>query len=149
MRATISATTLLLAATALPLLAAAPAHAAATCADATTTWIGPADGASNAWDEPANWTHGVPTATSVVCIEAASWQAAPVLPERSTVDVAGWSSSGLLTVGGSLTTDALTAGNVDGGDTTLGGGGRPREHRERHLGRRPVRGRWDHPHAGG
>ena len=48
-----------------------PGEAATACDDgaADTTWVGPAtESGSVSWSEPANWTNGVPSATSHVCI---------------------------------------------------------------------------------
>ena len=46
-----------------------PADAATGCDAPDTTWSGPAtQSGSTSWDEPTNWSAGVPTATSVVCI---------------------------------------------------------------------------------
>ncbi len=60
---------LLLVSTTLVGLAATPAEAATGCDAPDTTWVGPAtEGGSVSWAEPTNWTAGVPTATSVVCI---------------------------------------------------------------------------------
>ena len=51
---------------------ATPAEAASVCDDglADTTWVDAAENGFSLWDEPANWSNGVPTAESVVCIPA-------------------------------------------------------------------------------
>lgn len=62
---------LLLVATTLVAVAATPAGAASVCDDgsADTTWVGPAtaDGSAS-WAESSNWSNGVPTGESAVCI---------------------------------------------------------------------------------
>ncbi len=118
MRTTISATTLLLAASALVPLTAAPAHAASTCAEATTTWVGPTGGGSNSWNEPTNWSAGVPTETSIVCIQDTDPATAPHVAEGLTAEVAELVLPGLVSVAGTLTVGTLT---TTGGTFTGGG----------------------------
>lgn len=117
MRATLGAG-LLLVSTMLVGLAGTPAEAATGCDNPDTTWVGPAtEGGSVSWDETANWSNGVPTAASVVCIPAT-----PIGPE-----VAGSASAGsvtlegVLTVGTSFDVGSLIAdgGRLVGGTTTV------------------------------
>ena len=70
MRATLGAG-LLLVSTTLVGVAATPAEAATGCESPDTTWLGPGtEGAPPWWHDPSNWSNGVPTAESVVCIPA-------------------------------------------------------------------------------
>jgi hypothetical protein len=105
-------TALLLAATSLVGLTSSPVGAAADCEAADTTWQGPADeGASASWDEPGNWSDGVPDATRNVCIPL-SVTAHPVVdgPEAEAGVV---TLAGMLTVETGLTVAGLTGENGD------------------------------------
>jgi hypothetical protein len=73
---------LLLASTMLVGVSATPAEAATGCDDgsADTTWRGPeTEGGSVSWADDANWSNGVPTAESVVCIPYAAGSGPHVL----------------------------------------------------------------------
>jgi hypothetical protein len=102
------------------------ADAATACDDPDTTWVGPAaEDGSGAWNEPSNWTAGVPTATSVVCIPAT-----PVGPHvaMNSQSVAGTvdASAAVLTLEGAgflTVTTARTVGSLVGDGGTLVGPG--------------------------
>ena len=99
-------------------VAATPADAATGCDAPDTTWVGPAtpDGSAS-WDEPTNWSNGVPTADGVVCIPAT-----PTGPEvAGTASASSVTLEGVLTVGTSLDVGALIAdgGRLVGGTTTV------------------------------
>jgi hypothetical protein len=129
-RATLGAG-LLLATSMLVGVPATPAEAASVCDDglADTAWRGPAtEGGSVSWAETSNWTNGVPTATSVVCIPGSvpgphvyeTDAAADVIDARdATVTL-----SGTLTVGTSFDVAGLVGqgGELTGpGATTVTG----------------------------
>ena len=117
MRATLGAG-LLLFPTMLVGVAGVPADAATGCESPDTTWVGPAtEGGSTSWDEPSNWTNGVPAAESVVCIPATDSG-----PEVSgTASAGSVTLEGTLNVGTSLDVGTLIAegGRLVGGSTTV------------------------------
>ena len=117
MRATLGAG-LLLFSTMLVGVAGVPADAATGCESPDTTWVGPAtEGGSTSWDEPSNWTNGVPAAESVVCIPATDSG-----PEVSgTASAGSVTLEGTLNVGTSLDVGTLIAegGRLVGGSTTV------------------------------
>ena len=118
MRATLGAG-LLLAATTLVGVAATPAEAVSGCDAPTTTWVGPAtEGGSASWEEPTNWTNGVPTADSVVCIPPTG---PGPLVDTGTAVADTLTLQGTLTIGTSVELGALEAdgGAISGGSTTV------------------------------
>lgn len=110
---------LLLVSTTLVAVAATPADAASGCDAPDTTWVGPAtEGGSASWGEPSNWSGGVPTADSVVCIPPTT--SGPHVG-TGTALAATLTLQGTLTVGTSLEVGALEAdgGAIAGGSTTV------------------------------
>jgi hypothetical protein len=99
-------------------LSVAPADAATGCDAPDTTWVGPAtEGGSVSWDEPTNWTNGVPTVESVVCVPVTT--TGPEIESDATA--ATLTLQGRLTVDTSLEVGALEAdgGTLFGGATTV------------------------------
>lgn len=117
-RATLGAG-LLLVSTVLVGVAAVPADAATGCDDPdATTWVGPAtEGGSASWDEPTNWTDGVPTVESIVCVPVTT--TGPEIESDATV--ATLTLQGRMTVDASLEVGALEAdgGTLSGGATSV------------------------------
>jgi hypothetical protein len=79
-----------------------PAHASGGCTD---SWMNASGGT---WDTPANWSAGIPTSTSSVCISAAGTYT--VVVGNETISVAN------LTVGGTGSTATLQIGNSGAGE---------------------------------
>ena len=110
---------LLLVSTSLVGIVATPAEAATGCENPDTTWVGPAtEGGSVSWDETANWTNGVPTAASVVCLPAAA--PGPHVLEGTAAEAGAVTLEGALTVAGSLDVATLEGdlGELHGPGTT-------------------------------
>ena len=119
---------LLLVSTLLVGLAATPAQAATGCEAPDTRWVAQAtpNFTSSSWDDPENWSNGVPTAESVVCIPSTT--RAPEILEgaRASADVidaagAAVTLTGTLTVGSSFDVAELVAdeGSLVGGTTSV------------------------------
>ena len=125
MRTALGSSLLLLALSGLVALPAT-ADAATICAAPDTTWVGPAtaDG-DRSWAVASNWSNGVPTATSAVCVPGGT-NADPEVTAGTTVTVAAVdaSAAGVDVSGGSLTvTGPWDAGRLhaSGGEVVLGG----------------------------
>ena len=94
---------LLLVSTMLVGLSVTPAQAAAACAAPDTTWLGPnVEGGSTSWTEPTNWSDGVPTATSAVCIPATTQTPHVLVNTTAVADVIDATASGVV-LDGTLT----------------------------------------------
>jgi hypothetical protein len=90
-------------------VSATPAEAATGCDDgsADTTWRGPeTEGGSVSWADDANWSNGVPTAESVVCIPYAAGSGPHVL-EGTQAQAEMLALEGTLTVDTSLDVTSL------------------------------------------
>jgi hypothetical protein len=94
---------LLLAASSLVGLSPSPVAAATGCEAPDTTWVGTSTG-SMSWADEANWSHGVPSAESVVCI-----------PDTGAAPEIGGSTAAAANV-----IDASEATVTLGGDLTVG-----------------------------
>ncbi|HET8961858.1 hypothetical protein, partial [Nocardioides sp.] len=114
---------LLLVATTLVGLSVAPAQAGTGCVAPDTAWVGPTtEGGSASWHESTNWSAGVPTATSVVCVPVVA--AGPQVPVGAPAEAGTVTLEGTLTVAGDLAVSTLEgdAGELRGpGTTTVSG----------------------------
>ena len=100
-------------------VAATPAEAATGCDAPDTTWVGPATQAGFAsWAEPTNWTNGVPTVESVVCIPTTA--SGPLVAEETRAEAGVVTLEGTLTVEGTLAVATLEGdfGELHGPGTT-------------------------------
>jgi hypothetical protein len=114
---------LLVAAPCLALVSTDPVAAATGCDAPETTWRGPATPEGSAsWAELSNWTNGVPTAESVVCIPATT--TGPRVVEETQAKAEVVTLEGTLAVAGSLDVATLEGdfGELHGpGITTVTG----------------------------
>ncbi|HET7195392.1 MAG TPA: hypothetical protein VFI99_10440 [Nocardioides sp.] len=110
---------LLLVSTTLVGAAATSAEAVTGCDVPTTTWVGPAtEGGSASWNEPTNWSSGVPDATSAVCIPAST--IGPHVLDGTQAEAGVVTLAGTLTVDSTLNVTALEGefGELHGSGTT-------------------------------